>query len=191
MIKELYDDKIEVTLSADEEEIAWLVGKLRNDRAEALGRDPEYNLPHAEGDMENEPLHQHGAGGEEAVGKGLGIYVDSFGQTYDDDSDLGGIQVRCRTQYNYELYLFDKAKDSTMVPWVLVTGVLPGPYTIHGWIYGHTAKQAQYWTPARIPFPRRSCFVVPTDHLRQDWDTLRQWHSDNRKAHIAGALAAH
>lgn len=188
MIKQLYDDKIEVTLSSDEEEIARLVGKLRNDRAEALGRDPEYNLPHAEGDMPQELLHQHGAGGEEATAKGLGIYVDSFGQQYEDDSDLGGIQVRCRTQHDYELYLFNKAKDRTDVPWVLTTGVLPGPYTIHGWIMGWQAKQPMYWLPATATsWNRRDCFCPPTDHLSQDWDALRKWHNENRKFHIVGS----
>ena len=181
MIKQDWEGKLLVALTADEIAIANLVGNARNFRAERLGRDPNYRgLNDKIEGMPQDELHRHGAGGEEATGKALGIYVSSFGQYYEEDEDVSGIQVRCRTKDGQELYV--RPDETANVPWVLATGTLPaGLYTIHGWAMAEDIRKPRYWREAHPDFPRIACYVYPTHLLSQDWDKLIQWANDYRK----------
>lgn len=184
-VKELYDGTLEVMLTGDEVEIATLVGKARNRRAEALGRDPNYSglNERIEDGMPQDLLHIHGHGGEIAGGKALGIYVSSQGQLYEQDDDIGGIAARCRTQHWMDLYL--KPDDNPNPPWLLITGTLPGPYVLRGWIWGRDATNLKFFQTANNTFPLIDSFIIPQHHLSQDWDTLIEWANDHRKYNIS------
>lgn len=167
--KPLILGKRKVWLEVDEPALAQIVGQRRNDRAEADGRDSNYRGLEAEmeGNISQYELHRNGFAGELAAAKGLNVYPAGIGQDYHDDTDIGVAEVRCRTQHDYELYLWEHRRSKEDVRWILVTGEFPGPYILHGWIWESEGRQDKYWREAHPKFPKKACYVIPTAELHK------------------------
>lgn len=82
--------------------------------------------------------HIEGACGELAVAKALGVFWSGSVNTFKRGGDVGGIQVRTRSQPEYDLIIRDDDCDDDT--FVLVTGQCP-EYDVVGKILGHDGKQ--------------------------------------------------
>jgi hypothetical protein len=104
-------------------------------------------------------LQIEGAGGELAVAKALNVYWDGSVNTL-RAPDLSGIQVRTRSQRDYDLIVWPD--DSPDDLYVLVTGQMP-EYRIHGWIRGSDAMQDRW---LKEHGDRPPAYFVPQDALQ-------------------------
>ena len=120
-----------ITLSWHEAAMASEVGRLRQLASVKAGRQDQHGFS---GDGWSE--HIEGACGEAAVAKALNIFWDGSIDAFSRD-DLPGLQVRTRSQHDWDLIV--RPHDADQAIWVLVTGRCPS-YLVHGWIYGHEAK---------------------------------------------------
>jgi hypothetical protein len=76
------------------------------------------------------------------------------------------VQVRRRGKRGHHLLLHDADRDDQR--FVLVSGLIP-TFQIHGWIYGHDGKTAEFFGD---PYNTgRPCFWVPQDRL-EPFDTF-------------------
>ena len=103
-------------------------------------------------------LHVEGCLGEMVVAKYLDRFWDgTVGIT--QHGDVGRIEVRTRSQDNYDLIVHDRDPDDST--FILVTG-RNGAYNIRGWIRGEEAKQDRFWSD---PAGGRPAYFVPQDAL--------------------------
>lgn len=114
---------------------AALVGVSRN--VEAMRKGCQNRMP-----INDEwGIHILGACGECAFAKGTNRYWNGGVNTF-RGSDIGSnIQVRTRSQHNYDLIVRRSDKDNDI--YVLVTGG-PQSFVLHGWILCSDAKRRQY-----------------------------------------------
>lgn len=105
-------------------------------------------------------LHIEGAAGEMAAARAMGRYWDAPVGTYRVGGDIGELQVRTRSDPSYELLIRPNDRDSDV--FVLVTGRAPY-FTVHGWITGADAKQAQW---VKTHGGRPPAYFVPHAALR-------------------------
>lgn len=145
---------IEVTLTPDEIELAVGVGTRRQLRSILAGRRDAYGF---KGDPWR--VHIEGAMGEMALAKALGRFWSGAGERFEDDTDVGGIQVRTRSNHKYELYLWPKDEDDPI--YVLVTGT-PPVFRVRGWIRGKDAKKQEWFKS----IGRAPAFFVPNEKLK-------------------------
>lgn len=119
--------------------------------------------------------HVEGACGEMALAKALGIYWDGSVGTWKAD-DLPGIQVRTRSKHEWDLLI--RPGDDVAARWVLVTGKISpaGKYLVHGWIYGHEARQDEF---KQTYGGRSPAWFVPQSRLRPI-ETLQTEATDGR-----------
>jgi hypothetical protein len=146
----------EISLTPEEAYMAFLVGGQRQLNSVLAGRRDAYGF---KGDPWR--VHIEGAMGEMALAKCLGRYWSGAGERFEDDTDVGGIQVRTRSNHKYELYLWPK--DETDAIYVLVTG-LPPVYRVRGWITGADAKNEDWFKSLQTG--RAPAYFVPTEALR-------------------------
>lgn len=160
---------IEVTLTELECNIARFVSQQRQDGADAAGR------RNAHGATGGVNLHDQGAAAEIAYAKAMNVFPTGIGLTFEEDDDVGGVQVRGRTEHWHELYLW--LDDDPDVPWVLVTGTMP-TFRIQGWTFGSWAMTKEYFAPAfsKGNFPREDSYIVPTVQLRPINDLRKFLH---------------
>jgi hypothetical protein len=156
---------IEVTLTPDEIELAVGVGVRRQLRSILAGRKDAYGF---KGDPWR--VHIEGAMGEMALAKAIGRFWSGAGERFEDDTDVGGIQVRTRSNHKYELYLelYLWPKDESDPIYVLVTGTAP-VFRVRGWIRGADAKRDDWFKS----IGRAPAFFVPNEQLRPMADLIR------------------
>lgn len=141
------------------------VGRLRHLAAIKAGRRDQHGF---EGDGWS--VHIEGACGECAVAKALGLYWNGSINTFKAD-DIPGAQIRTRSRHDWQLYV--RPHESNQAAWILVTGRCPN-YQIHGWLYGHEAKQEQWLCDHG---GRPPAYFVPNSELRLITDLpLRSTH---------------
>ena len=126
---------VPVTLTWFEAAMASEVGRMRHLSAIKANRPDRHGF---EGAGWN--VHIEGACGELALAKVLGVYWDGSVDTF-DAPDVGRLQVRTRSEHDYELIV--RPTDSDTSRWVLVTGRCPR-YVVRGWISGQEAKRPQW-----------------------------------------------
>jgi hypothetical protein len=83
-----------------------------------------------------------GRGGEIAAARVLNCYYSNPTNSF-SDADVGGVEVKTRREHHYDLRVRDTDPDTTI--FLLVTGKAWEGYRVHGWIYGHDAKQPEWW----------------------------------------------
>jgi len=104
-------------------------------------------------------LHIEGAAGEVAVAKATGRYWQASVNSFKTGGDVGKLQVRARSDHNYELLVRDDDPDEP--PFVLVTGKAPH-FWVRGWMYGWDAKRVEW---RRNHGNREPAFFVPHEYL--------------------------
>jgi len=147
---------VEVTLDPHEFLYAAMVGVTRQIGNLRGRRQNRYGAEH------EDPwrLHIEGACGEMAVARHLGRYWSgALGNL--KAADIGiGVQVRTRSQPDYDLILHPEDPDDDA--FVLVTGCAPR-FTLRGWIYGRDGKDDRWW---QDPAGGRPAYFVPQSVLR-------------------------
>ena len=145
---------IEVTLTWAEVMQAANLGVMRQIAAMKASRPDRHGIDPANGWR----AHIEGAAGEMAFAKALGLY---FGSTINEFKapDVAGIQVRTRSNHDYELIV--RADDADDLAYVLVTGSIP-KFRVVGWSTGARAKTFQPQTYGGRP----PAYFVPHTHLR-------------------------
>ena len=86
--------------------------------------------------------HIEGACGEMAFARVMGWYYSCSVNTFKNGGDVGAIQVRTRSQHDYELIVRVDDRDDDQ--FVLVTGRAPD-FIVRGWILGAEAKRPKEW----------------------------------------------
>ena len=101
-----------------------------------------------------------GALGECAVAKALNIYWAGMG--IKNGGDVGELQVKTTRLKNGRLIV--KKENESNARYILVVGEM-GEYELKGWLWGHEAKQPEYWVEksAKIWHP---AYFVPQDKLK-------------------------
>lgn len=118
---------------------AGMVGLLRQCNALRDGRKDAHGLTDRDS---NWNTHIEGACGERAVAKAVNRYWNGSVDTFKSGGDVGAkIQVRTRSQHDYELLVRDSDPDDAA--FFLVTGWAPH-YRVIGWIMGRDAKRAEW-----------------------------------------------
>lgn len=158
-------DPISVHLNQIEMGFGKFVGELR---FEKRTRDFEER-----GDEIYGTVHEHilGARGELALSKALNLYPSGLFLELEEDNDVGGIQVRTRRDHRMDLFLMKR--DDLSKYYALVTGSGP-QFTLQGFIHGAVGATESNWhfgNPHR--FPKKSCWVVPSEDLSRDFSFLR------------------
>ena len=146
---------IEVSLSRLEVYVGSMVGAWR--QVSAL------ELPDRHGYEGKAPwdIHINGVLGEMAAAKALGVYYSFTINTFKDGGDISSdLQVRTRSRHDWDLIVRHDDRDEDR--FILVTGTAP-KYAVHGWLYGHEAKQSQ-WLQAHGG--REAAYFVPQSALR-------------------------
>lgn len=146
---------VKVTLTAFETELAVNVGVRRQLAALRDGRPDKHGYA---GDGWS--IHIHGAGGEMAFAKAAGLYWNGSVDTF-SDPDVGTFQVRTRSGIGERNSLIVRPGDEDSSAFVLVIGQIP-EYTIVGWLYGHSAKDAKW---IQTYGNRPGAYFVPQDEL--------------------------
>lgn len=146
----------EITLTPDEIEMAVWVGVRRQLASIAAGRRDAWGF---KGDPWR--VHIEGSMGELSLAKCLKRFWSGAGERFEDDTDVGGIQVRTRSNHKYELYLWPK--DETDAIYVLVTGA-PPVFRVRGWIRGADAKKEEWFKS--LSTGRPPAYFVPNEALR-------------------------
>lgn len=141
---------IEVRLSPYEIDMAANVGLRRQLEALRSGLKDCHGF---EGDGWG--VHIEGAMGEMAFAKASGMFWDGSVNTFRIQGDVGRVEVRTRSQHQYELIVRDNDKDDSY--YVLVTGKY-GEYQIRGYIVGAKAKKPRW---SRTHGNRPAAFFVP------------------------------
>jgi hypothetical protein len=145
---------ITVTLTTQEMMLAAYAGVRRCVVSRAKGSIPAYGCGH----LEAWGVDVEGSGGEMAAAKVLNLYWDGAFNTY-SRGDVGALQIRTRTNHDWDLIVRDKDSDDDK--FVLVTGMMPN-YLIHGWILGKTAKDERW---LRTHGNRPPAYFVPQSEL--------------------------
>lgn len=145
-----------IELSPPELEAAAEVGSRRH--IEALKR----RLPDKHGYAKADPwqIHIEGACGELAAAKALGLPWDGPVNTFRRGGDVGDLQVRTRSNHDWDLLI--RPKDRPDDVFILVTGVAPS-YVVRGWILGKHAQVPKY---LKEYGGRPPAFFVPQRDLR-------------------------
>lgn len=147
---------IEIELTNIEAAMAAMVGVARQHGAVEGGKssfggplrvDREYGI------------HVIGALGEMAAAKALGVYFDATVGTFKSRPDLEGIEVRTRTNHDWDLLVRDN--DDPEAVFLLVTGDTRA-FKVWGWAYGHEAMQDRY---VQTYGGRRPAFFMPKADL--------------------------
>ena len=164
---------MDVTLTHHEIDLANYVAKLRdiNGRAARADNNKYGNA------APSLPLHLLGCLGELATAKGLNIYWSGAGTSYQQESDVGFIQVRTTTHLNGRLLIRpdETKRDTINHPWVLVIQHDIAHYTLPGWIIGIDGVKNEYLDN---PNKRGPAYFIPQGALRD----LRQLE-ELRRAH--------
>ena len=137
MIDSEAGSSVAVTLDWFEVERAASVGVSRN--VEAMKKGRRQRLSKKAGD--DFSVHILGALGECAFCKAAGKYWPGTVNTFKDPDVPPNIQVRTRSNHDYDLIVRDTDSDDDV--FVLVTGG-PEYFLVHGWISGLEAK-SQEW----------------------------------------------
>lgn len=140
------------SLTAAEMAEANVIGERRQSEAVRLGYEEKYG---ASGGI---IIHRIGARGEAVFAKATGLQWWR-GVNRPNDPDVGGFEVRTRTEHDYDLIVRPDAKDR---PHALVTGT--GPlFIVWGWIMAADAKKP-YWL--RAYGERDKAYFIPKSALR-------------------------
>ena len=152
----LREDCIEVSLSWNEVHLAATVGVLRNIQALKGG------LKHCHGATDEEmwKYHIEGASGEFALAKALNVHWGAHSNVFKVPDISGNIQVRTRSNHNWDLIVRDGDPDDEI--FILVTGSVPN-YRIVGWILGKDAKNSTWYKD--IGNRSHPAYFVPQEYL--------------------------
>lgn len=146
---------MEVTLTNFEIFQAAMVGAKRNIEAKIR------RLPDKHGFKGNGwDAHIEGACGEIAVAKVLNVFWNGSINTYKQLGDVSGLEVRTRSDLNYDLIIRDG--DNSEAIYVLVVGRCP-TYRVIGWLRGGDGKKAEY---RQTYGDRPGAYFVPQSALR-------------------------
>jgi len=104
-------------------------------------------------------IHIEGAIGERALAKYLGVYWDATVNTFKNQPDSAGCEVRTASEDNYSLII--REDDPTGSIFVLLVGKVP-QFRVAGWIHGVDGKQQQW---IRNPGEREPAWFVPQKEL--------------------------
>ena len=126
----------EIRLSNAEMLQAAIVGTLRNIAAIKKALPDKHGAPEIGWN-----LHIEGAAGELAVARALGRHWGGSINSFKSGDDVNGLQVRTRSNHDYELILRDD--DADALRFVLVTGHAPN-FTIRGWIMARAGKNPEW-----------------------------------------------
>ena len=126
----------EVMLTGFEMFHAAMVGCRRQISALQDGRTP--NAGYTGSGWE---IHIQGAGGELAFARYRNLYWSGSVNTFKKGGDVGDIQVRTRSNPDYDLIVRPEDRDEDT--FVLVVGTIPR-FRIIGWIRGGDAKQPRF-----------------------------------------------
>jgi hypothetical protein len=156
----------------NEQELAFIYQKAkeRNDLAAKEGRF-EKNKQMMPG-VSTLEKHEFGTAGEQMAAKALNKYPTGLFESYAEDTDLGGHQVRCRSEQWQELWVVKDDPDDAY--YILICGTVDTYFRVHGFVHATEAKQEKYWRKSKGDgsFPRIDCYVIPTADLSQDWALL-------------------
>lgn len=143
-----------ITLSPTEMDVARLVGERRHRNAAAHGwKDVVADIG------ESLDRHVNGAAAEIAVAKALGKYWDADITRFKGADILPDIQVRWRSQHDWDLIVRDG--DNPEHLYYHVTGA-PPRLCIHGFIAGRAAKRECF---RKNPGGYKPSFFVPDANL--------------------------
>jgi len=146
-----------VELTPAEIQMAALVGTQRTVQCLQNGSKHRYGAK----DTEAWQMSIEGAMGECALAKHLGIF---WSKGLPGATDVGPHDVR-QTPLAYGKLIVHPTDDDNR-RYYLVTGLL-GKYVIHGYMYGHQAKQQKYWSDPQKT--NRFAYFVPQSDLIQDY----------------------
>ena len=150
---------VEIKLSSNEMMQAATVGIMRQLSALQKNRIPA----HGAGSERDWQYHVEGAMGEFAVAKFYGCFWNgSVGRV--DTPDVGALEVRTRSDSNYDLILHESDNDEAY--FVLVTGK-NGVYKLHGVIQGRRGKRPEFLRDAANN--NRQAYFVPKSRLDPIW----------------------
>ena len=172
---------ISVELTSQEREMAKLIAKQRNDKAELAGADPQKYGNR----LDNLTLHYQGCCSEMAVAKGLNCYWTGSVTSWHNDGDAGGYQVRTARYEGGSLLVrpHEKYEDD---PWVLAVNPVPfkakmdlSKWKIIGWLYGREARKDKWF---KNPNGRGGAYFVPQTELH-DIESLPKMMIDGALLH--------
>jgi hypothetical protein len=144
-----------VTLTWHELFLATLVGVKRQIEALRKGKTNSHGFDGEEGWT----VHIEGAAGEMAAAKAMGMYWSAPVNTFKGGGDVGKLQIRTRSNPNYDLIVREGDRDQDI--FVLVTGRAPR-FDVIGWIRGGDAKRAEW---SKTHGGRPPAYFVPQDAL--------------------------
>lgn len=146
---------IDVTLTPAELSVAALVGVQRQIQVLANGA----RLVAGQTWEDHWTRGVEGAAGEMAAAKALDRYWDCPIGTFRCGGDIGALQVRTRSQHDWDLIV--RPQDRPGDVFVLVTGCAPR-YRVHGWITGADAMRPEW---LREHGGRPAAYFVPRTAL--------------------------
>jgi hypothetical protein len=127
---------MEVKLTWYELMMASSVGCRRN--VEALSKNRKGTF---DGGLSTWDAHILGASGEMAFAKATGLYWDASVNTFKTGGDVVGVEVRTRSQRDWELIVRDDDPDGRI--YFLVTGG-PEKFRLVGWIKSEDARRPEW-----------------------------------------------
>lgn len=148
---------VPIRLEPYEFALAANVGVRRQMAAVLTGRMDKYGIDHKLGWN----VHIEGACGEMAVARFLGLYYSGHVNTFKVGGDVGILQVRTRSDHEYDLLIRPDDNENEM--FMLVTGTAP-EFRLQGWLWGHEARRTEWW---QTHGDRAGAWFVPSKHLRE------------------------
>jgi hypothetical protein len=85
--------------------------------------------------------HIEGACGEMAAARAIGQYWTPSVNTFKNGGDVGEIQVRTRSNHEYDLLIRNSDRDDDI--FILVTGKVPS-FVVRGWLRGSDCKKQEW-----------------------------------------------
>ena len=145
-----------VTLSKQEFFYASQVGTMRQIASVLRGLPDRHGAKPADGWS----LHIEGACGELAFARASGRFWSPSVDTFKSQGDVGGVEVRTRSEHHFELIV--RESDDPSRVYALVTGRSPA-FRVHGWLVGVDARRADW---LRTHGNREAAYFVPQSELR-------------------------
>jgi hypothetical protein len=128
-----------INLEPYEVELGTFIGNKRYEEAILQNKKDSHGFKKSP--EEARQIHIDGACGEIAFAKSMNWFYSGSVNTYKEGGDVGEIQVRTRSQHDYDLIIRKNDRDSSV--FVLVTGKIP-EYIVHGWILAKDAKRQEF-----------------------------------------------
>ncbi len=108
-----------------------------------------------------------GALGEAAFAKISGLYWDYSVNTFRKYGDVDGLEIKTHWFTGSAASMIIRPKDSDDRKYIMMNGA-NGRYVYRGWVFGHEAKNKEWFRTAGKYDKRPPCYWVPLAALRRE-----------------------